>query len=214
MISDRNRTWSRSRDGKASMSSWTKSQNGRRLHWLILGTSTFSILRFYIVDDDDDDFFSLIVLSFRRRRRRERDDQISKLSLPFSSIYEQRAHIKANTLNKVFVYSLFIGFSKNLMMILMMMKMIGVNRPKQRGAGGAAGERRKRNFLLFSFFFHLFWKRRFVWSSTDRHRVQRKRGGVFLSQSFSLFLSFSLSLFLSRCARESQHALTALILFS
>ena len=42
-------------------------------------------LVFFVFILDDDDFFALIVLSFRRRRRRERDDQISKLSLPFSS---------------------------------------------------------------------------------------------------------------------------------
>jgi len=179
-----------------------------------LGTSTFSILRFYILDDDD--FFFLIVLSFRRRRERERDDQISKLSLPFSSIYEQRALIKA-TLNKVFVYSLFIGFSKNLMMILMMMKMTGVNRPKQRGAGGSRRKKKKKLpsfFLLFSPFLETTFRLIKASSSTDTDT--EFRGGVFLSQSFSLslFLSFSLSLFLSRRARESQHALTTLILFS
>ena len=124
--------------------------------------------------------------------RRERDDQISKLLLPFSSIYEQRALIKA-TLNKVFVYSLFIGFSKNLMMILMMMKMTGVNRPKQRGAGGSRRKKKKKLpsfFLLFSSFLETTFRLIKASSSTDTEF----RGGVFLSQSFSLFLFFSFSL--------------------
>ena len=157
-------------------------------------------------------FFPLIVLSFRRRRRRERDDQISKLLLPFSSIYEQRARIRATLTKRLCIhYSL---VSVRIWWWYWWWWKWSEWIDRSREVQEAAGERRKRNFLLFSFFFHLFWKRRFVWSSTDRHRVQRKRGGVFLSQSFSLFLFFSLSLFLSRRARESQHALTTLILFS
>ena len=124
--------------------------------------------------------------------RRERDDQISKLLLPFSSIYEQRARIRATLIKRLCIH-----YSLVLVRIWWWYwwwwkwsEWIDRSREVQE----AAGERRKRNFLLFSFFFHLFWKRRFVWSSTDRHRVQRKRGGVFLSQSFSLFLFFSFSL--------------------
>jgi hypothetical protein len=93
----------------------------------------------------------------------------------------------------------------------MMMKMIGVNRPKQRGARGS---RRKKKKKLPSFFllFHLFWKRRFVCLIINRQTQssEEKRR----SFSFAKFLSLSLSLFLSRRARESQHALTTLILFS
>jgi hypothetical protein len=74
----------------------------------------------------------------------------------------------------------------------------------------AAGERRKRNFLLFLLFssflettFRLIINRQ-TQSSEEKRR----------SFSFAKFLSLSLSLFLSRRARESQHALTTLILFS
>ena len=124
--------------------------------------------------------------------RRERDDQISKLSLPFSSSTSSarasepleikclRIHYSLVSVRIWWWYWWWWKWSEWI--------------DRSREVQEAAGERRKRNFLLFSFFFHLFWKRRFVWSSTDRHRVQRKRGGVFLSQSFSLFLFFSFSL--------------------
>ena len=124
--------------------------------------------------------------------RRERDDQISKLSLPFSS-----STSRARASEPLEIKCLRIHYSLVSVRIWWWYwwwwkwsEWIDRSREVQE----AAGERRKRNFLLFSFFFHLFWKRRFVWSSTDRHRVQRKRGGVFLSQSFSLFLFFSFSL--------------------
>lgn len=124
--------------------------------------------------------------------RRERDDQISKLSLPFSS-----STSSARASEPLEIKCLCIHYSLVSVRIWWWYwwwwkwsEWIDRSREVQE----AAGERRKRNFLLFSFFFHLFWKRRFVWSSTDRHRVQRKRGGVFLSQSFSLFLFFSFSL--------------------
>ena len=124
--------------------------------------------------------------------RRERDDQISKLSLPFSS-----STSSARASEPLEIKCLCIRYSLVSVRIWWWYwwwwkwsEWIDRSREVQE----AAGERRKRNFLLFSFFFHLFWKRRFVWSSTDRHRVQRKRGGVFLSQSFSLFLFFSFSL--------------------
>ena len=124
--------------------------------------------------------------------RRERDDQISKLSLPFSS-----STSSARSSEPLEIKCLCIHYSLVSVRIWWWYwwwwkwsEWIDRSREVQE----AAGERRKRNFLLFSFFFHLFWKRRFVWSSTDRHRVQRKRGGVFLSQSFSLFLFFSFSL--------------------
>ena len=206
MISDRNRTWSRSRDGKASMLSWTKSLNGRRLHWSILGTSAFSILRFYIRWWW---FFSLIVLSFRRSvEARERRSNFETFVAVFF-FYEQRARIRA-TWNKVFAYSLFIGFSKNMMMILMMMKMIGVNRPKQRGARGSRRKKKKKLpsfFLLFSSFLETTF--RLIINRQTQSSEEKRR-----SFSFAKFLSLSLSLFLSRRARESQHALTTLILFS
>ena len=124
--------------------------------------------------------------------RRERDDQISKLSLPFSSSTSSarasepleikclRIHYSLVSVRIWWWYWWWWKWSEWI--------------DRSREVQEAAGERRKRNFLLFSFFFHLFWKRRFVWSSTDRHRVQRKTGGVFLSQSFSLFLFFSFSL--------------------
>ena len=125
--------------------------------------------------------------------RRERDDQISKLSLPFSSSTSS-ARASEPTLE---IKCLCIRYSLVSVRIWWWYwwwwkwsEWIDRSREVQE----AAGERRKRNFLLFSFFFHLFWKRRFVWSSTDRHRVQRKRGGVFLSQSFSLFLFLFFSL--------------------
>ena len=127
--------------------------------------------------------------------------------------YEQRARIKANTFNKAFVYSLFIGFSKNLMMILMMMKMIGVNRPKQRGAGGSRRKKKKKLpsfFLLFFIFFgnDVSFDQSIINRQTQSSEEKRR------SFSFAKFLSLSLSLFLSRRARASQHALTTLILFS
>ena len=157
-------------------------------------------------------FFPLIVLSFRRRRRRERDDQISKLLLPFSSIYEQRARIRA-TLTK----RLCIHYSLVLVRIWWWYWWWWkwsewIDSPKQRGAGGAAGERRKRNFLLFSFFFHLFGNDvSFDHEQTDTE-FRGKEEDFFFFRKVSL--SFSFSLFLSRRARESQHALTTLILFS
>lgn len=124
--------------------------------------------------------------------RRERDDQISKLSLPFSS-----STSSARASEPLEIKCLCIRYSLVSVRIWWWYwwwwkwsEWIDRSREVQE----AAGERRKRNFLLFSFFFHLFWKRRFVWSSTDRHRVQRKRGGVFLSQSFSLFLFLFFSL--------------------
>ena len=124
--------------------------------------------------------------------RRERDDQISKLSLPFSS-----STSSARASEPLEIKCLCIHYSLVSVRIWWWYwwwwkwsEWIDRSREVQE----AAGERRKRNFLLFSFFFHLFWKRRFVWSSTDRHRVQRKRGGVFLSQSFSLFLFLFFSL--------------------
>lgn len=128
--------------------------------------------------------------------RRERDDQISKLSLPFSS-----STSSARASEPLEIKCLCIRYSLVSVRIWWWYwwwwkwsEWIDRSREVQE----AAGERRKRNFLLFSFFFHLFWKRRFVWSKhhkiINRHRVQRKRGGVFLSQSFSLFLFLFFSL--------------------
>ena len=127
--------------------------------------------------------------------RRERDDQISKLSLPFSS-----STSSARASEPLEIKCLCIRYSLVSVRIWWWYwwwwkwsEWIDRSREVQE----AAGERRKRNFLLFSFFFLSFLETTFRLikaSSTDRHRVQRKRGGVFLSQSFSLFLFFSFSL--------------------
>lgn len=143
--------------------------------------------------------------------RRERDDQISKLSLPFSS-----STSSARASEPLEIKCLCIHYSLVSVRIWWWYwwwwkwsEWIDRSREVQE----AAGERRKRNFLLFSFFFHLFWKRRFVWS---KHHHQQTQSSEEKRRSFSFakFLSLSLSLFLSRRARESQHALTTLILFS
>ena len=124
--------------------------------------------------------------------RRERDDQISKLSLPFSSSTSSARASEPLEIKRLCIrYSL---VSVRIWWWYWWWWKWSEWIDRSREVQEAAGERRKRNFLLFSFFFHLFWKRRFVWSSTDRHRVQRKRGGVFLSQSFSLFLFLFFSL--------------------
>ena len=158
--------------------------------------------------------FFLIVLSFRRSvGARERRSNFETFVAVFFYLRAARAH--QSHFNKVLVHSLFIGFSKNLMMMMILMKMIGVNRPKQRGAGGSRRKKKKKLpsfFLLFSSFLETTFRLIKASSSTDTDT--EFRGGVFLSQSFSLFFSFSLSLFLSRRARESQHALTTLIIFS
>ena len=142
--------------------------------------------------------------------RRERDDQISKLSLPFSSSTSSarasepleikclRIHYSLVSVRIWWWYWWWWKWSEWI--------------DRSREVQEAAGERRKRKlpsfFLLFIFFGNdVSFDQSII---INRHRVQRKRGGVFLSQSFSL----SLSLFLSRRARESQHALTTLILFS
>ena len=142
--------------------------------------------------------------------RRERDDQISKLSLPFSS-----STSSARASEPLEIKCLCIHYSLVSVRIWWWYwwwwkwsEWIDRSREVQE----AAGERRKRNFLLFSFFFHLFWKRRFVCLIINRQTQssEEKRR----SFSFAKFLSLSLSLFLSRRAHESQHALTTLILFS
>ena len=142
--------------------------------------------------------------------RRERDDQISKLSLPFSSSTSSarasepleikclRIHYSLVSVRIWWWYWWWWKWSE------------GIDRSRE--VQEAAGERRKRNFLLFSFFFHLFWKRRFVWSKHQNHQQTQSSEEKRRSFSFAKFLS--LSLFLSRRARESQHALTTLILFS
>ena len=127
--------------------------------------------------------------------RRERDDQISKLSLPFSS-----STSSARASEPLEIKCLCIRYSLVSVRIWWWYwwwwkwsEWIDRSREVQE----AAGERRKRNFLLFSFFFLSFLETTFRLikaSSTDRHRVQRKRGGVFLSQSFSLFLFLFFSL--------------------
>ena len=97
------------------------------------------------------------------------------------------------------------------MMILMMMKMIGVNRPKQRGARGS---RRKKKKKLPSFFllFFIFFGNDVSFDHQQTDTEFRGKEEEFFFRKVSL--SFSFSLFLSRRARESQHALTTLILFS
>ena len=144
--------------------------------------------------------------------RRERDDQISKLSLPFSS-----STSSARASEPLEIKCLCIRYSLVSVRIWWWYwwwwkwsEWIDRSREVQE----AAGERRKRNFLLFSFFFHLFWKRRFVWSKHQNHQQTQSSEEKRRSFSFAKFLSLSLSLFLSRRARESQHALTTLILFS
>ena len=142
-------------------------------------------------------FFSLIiVLSFRRSvEARERRSNFETFVAVFF-FYEQRARIRANTWNKVFVYSLFIGFSKNLMMILMMMKMIGVNRPKQRGARGSRRKKKKKLpsfFLLFSSFLETTF--RLIINRQTQSSEEKRR-----SFSFAKFLSLSLFLFFSLVA--------------
>ena len=140
-------------------------------------------------------FFLIASCRFVEVWGRERDDQISKLLLPFSFIYEQRALIKA-TLIKCWC----IHYSLVLVRIWWWWwywwkwsEWIDRSREVQE----AAGERRKRNFLLFSFFFHLFWKRRFVWSKHHHQKTQTQSSEEeFFFRKVSLSLSFSLSLFL------------------
>ena len=98
------------------------------------------------------------------------------------------------------------------MMILMMMKMIGVNRPKQRGAekGQPAKEEKETSFFFPSFFIFFGNDVSFDHQQTDTEFRGKEEEFFFRKVS----LSFSFSLFLSRRARESQHALTTLILFS
>ena len=167
-------------------------------------------LVFFVFILDDDDFFSLIVLSFRRSvEARERRSNFETFVAVFFHLRAARAH-QSQHFHEVFVYSLFIGFSKNLMMILMMMKMIGVNRPKQRGAGGSRRKKKKKLpsfFLLFTSFLETTF--RLIINRQTQSSEEKRR-----SFSFAKFLSLSLSLFLSRRARESQHALTTLILLS
>jgi len=95
----------------------------------------------------------------------------------------------------VFVYSLFIGFSKNLMMILMMMKMIGVNRPKQRGARGSRRKKKKKLpsfFLLFPSFLETTF-RLFDHQQTDTEFRGKEEEFFFRKVSLSFSFSFSLS---------------------
>ena len=152
-------------------------------------------------------FFSHRLVVSSKKEARERRSNFETFVAVFFHLRAARAH--QSHFNKVFVLSLFIGFSKNLMMILMMMKMIGVNRPKQRGARGSRRKKKKKLpsfFLLFPSFLETTFRLIKASSSTDRHRVQRKRGGVFLSQSFSLSLSLFLFFSLVALVNHNTHS--------
>ena len=155
-------------------------------------------------------FFSHRLVVSSKKEARERRSNFETFVAVFFHLRAARAH--QSHFNKVFVLSLFIGFSKNLMMILMMMmKMIGVNRPKQRGARGSRRKKKKETSFFFPSFFLLF-----IFFGNDvsfdqsiiinRHRVQRKRGGVFLSQSFSLSLSLFLFFSLVALVNHNTHS--------
>ena len=81
------------------------------------------------------------------------------------------------------------------MMILMMMKMIGVNRPKQRGARGSRRKKKKKLpsfFLLFSSFLETTFRLiKASKSSTDTEF--RGKEEEFFFRKVSLSFSFSLS---------------------
>jgi hypothetical protein len=175
-----------------------------------LGTSTFSILRFYVLDDDVDFFSSHRLVVSSKKEARERRSNFETLVAVFFHLRAARAH--QSHFNKAFVHSLFIGSSKNLMMILMMMKMIGVNRLTEAERCRRGSRRKKKKklpsfFLLFSSFLETTF--RLIINRQTQSSEEKRR-----SFSFAKFLSLSLSLFLSRRARASQHALTTLILFS
>lgn len=64
-------------------------------------------------------FFSLVVLSFRRSvEARERRSNFETFVAVFFHLRAARAH-QSQHFHEVFVYSLFIGFSTNLMMMKM-----------------------------------------------------------------------------------------------
>ena len=143
-------------------------------------------------------FFSHRLVVSSKKEARERRSNFETFVAVFFHLRAARAH--QSHFNKVFVLSLFIGFSKNLMMILMMMmKMIGVNRPKQRGARGSRRKKKKEKipsfFLLFSFF-SSFLETTFrlikASSSTDTEFRGKEEEFFFRKVSLFLFLFFSL----------------------
>ena len=127
--------------------------------------------------------------------RRERDDQISKLSLPFSS-----STSSARASEPLEIKCLCIHYSLVSVRIWWWYwwwwkwsEWIDRSREVQE----AAGERRKRNFLLFSFFFSSFLETTFrlikASSSTDTEFRGKEEEFFFRKVSLSFSFSFSLS---------------------
>ena len=128
--------------------------------------------------------------------RRERDDQISKLSLPFSS-----STSSARASEPLEIKCLCIHYSLVSVRIWWWYWWWWkwsewIDRSREGQKGQPAKEEKETSFFFPSFF--IFFGNDVSFDQSikiiNRHRVQRKRGGVFLSQSFSLFLFLFFSL--------------------